>query len=305
MNDWVLVVLGPTCVGKTQVSLKLADILSGEIVSFDSRQVYRFMDIGTAKPTEEEQKRIPHHLIGLVSPGERFTAADYGKQARKAIGEIIERKRQPIAVGGSGLYLKALIEGFFQGPQADWKVRERLQREAQESAGPHLFDRLKRVDPKAADRIHPNDLVRTIRALEVYELTGRPITEWQQEGSYELFPMRFIKIGLTMERQRFYQKIDQRVDEMMAQGFLEEVTSLRNRGFTLRVKALRTVGYQELFAYLDGELDLSGAVERIKLNTRHYAKRQLTWFKKDQDIAWLDVTDDDLIEEILKRLGQN
>jgi len=294
------VILGPTCVGKTQVSLKLADILKGEIVSFDSRQVYKLMDIGTAKPTKEEREKIRHHLIDLVFPGEKFTAADYGKKARETIRQIIKRNKQPIAVGGSGLYLKAMIEGFFQGPKADEKIRKRLEREAQELGGPHLFSRLKEVDPQAAKRIHPNDSVRIIRALEVYELTGKPISFWQREGSYEPSAMEFVKIGLNLERKELYQKINLRTEEMIAQGFLDEVKMLKKKGFTPKLKALKTVGYQELFDYLDGKLDLRAAIEKIKTNTRHYAKRQLTWFGKDKEIIWLDAEDDNLIKKILE-----
>jgi len=299
------VILGPTCVGKTQVSLKLADIFKGEIVSFDSRQVYKFMDIGTAKPTKKERERIRHHLIDLVSPVEKFTAVDYGKEAREIITGIIKRNKQPIAVGGSGLYLKALIEGFFQGPKADEKVREKLEREAQEFGGPHLFNRLKEVDAPAAERIHPNDLVRIIRALEVYELTGKPISIWQREGEYEPLPLRFVKIGLNLERKKLYQRINLRTEEMISQGFLDEVKKLKKKGFTPELKALKTVGYQELFDYLEGKFDLPAAIEKIKLNTRHYAKRQLTWFRKDKEIIWLDAENENLIEEILKHFSKN
>ncbi len=297
-------ILGPTCVGKTQVSLKLADILKGEIVSFDSRQVYKFMDIGTAKPTKKEREKIPHHLIDLVSPDEKFTAADYGKEAREIIRQIIKRNKQPIAVGGSGLYLEALIKGFFQGPQADEKIRKRLEREAQEFGEPHLFSRLKEVDPQAAERIHPNDLVRIIRALEVYELTGKPISTWQREGDYEPFPMQFVKIGLNLKRKKIYQRINQRTEQMISEGPLDEVRMLKKKGFTPELKALKTVGYQELFAYLEGKLDLSDAIEKIRLNTRHYAKRQLTWFRKDKEIIWMGADDDNLIEKILEHFSK-
>ncbi len=300
----VLVILGPTGVGKTQVSLQLADILKGEIISFDSRQVYKFMDIGTAKPTEEERERIRHHLIGLISPDEKFTAANYGKKARQIIREIIERGKQPVAVGGSGLYLKALIEGFFQGPKANEEIRKRLQREAQEFGESHLFSRLKEVDPQATERIHPNDLVRIIRALEVYELTGKPISMWQRDGEYEPFPLQFVKIGLNLERERLYQRINQRTEEMISQGFLDEVRALKKKGFTPQLKALRTVGYQELFDYLEGKFDLQAAIEKIKLNTRHYAKKQLTWFRKDEEIIWMDVEDDNLIGKILEHFNK-
>ena len=301
----VLVILGPTCVGKTQVSLKVADILNGEIVSFDSRQIYRFMDIGTAKPTQEERKKVPHHLVDFVLPDQKFNAVDYGTNAREIINGIFERDKQPIAVGGSGLYLKALTEGFFQGPPADPDIRERLNREAQEQGEPHLYNRLKKVDPKATERIHPHDLIRIVRALEVFEITGKPITTWQLEGNYKPFPVGFIKIGLNLERNQLYRRIDQRVEEMFAQGLLNEVKSLKKMGYAPGLKAFRTVGYQELFPCLDGNLKIMEAKERIKLNTRHYAKRQMTWFRRDRDIMWVDVQDNDLINRILQHFEQN
>jgi tRNA dimethylallyltransferase len=303
VGDSVLVILGPTSVGKTQLSLKLADILKGEIVSFDSRQIYKLMDVGTAKPTEEERRHVPHHLIDVVYPNEKFTAADYGKQARKVIQEITKRGRTPVAVGGSGLYLRALIQGFFEGPKADEDIRGKLEREAQELGGPHLFNRLKQVDPLAAEKIHPHDSVRIIRALEVYELTGRPISTWQREGSYERFPVRFVKIGLNMDRARLYERIDLRIESMVSAGLLDEVRTLKEKGYTPKLKALKTVGYQELFDHLEGRLELKEAIDRIKLNTRHYAKRQLTWFRKEQNVTWLDADDRDLAERIVGLFG--
>lgn len=296
----VLVIVGPTGVGKTQVSLRLADILNGEIVSLDSRQVYKYMDIGTAKPTRGEMKRVAHHLIDIVYPDEKFTAADYGKRAREVIREIIKRKKQPIVVGGSGLYLKALIKGFFQGPKGDEKVRERLRKEESKFGLDHLFERLKEVDPKAALRIHPHDSVRIIRALEVYELTGKPITLLQEKGSYEPFEMDFIKVGLTLDRKKLYEKIDGRLEKMISDGFLDEVKALKEKGYSSGLKAFKTVGYQELFSYLERKIDFPKAIESIKLNTRRYAKRQLTWFRKDEEIKWLDAEKEDVIESILK-----
>ena len=301
----VLVILGPTGVGKTQISLELADILDGEVVSFDSRQVYKYMDIGTAKPTKREMKKIAHHLIDIVYPDERFTAADYGKKARETIKEIIERKKQPILVGGSGLYLEALIKGFFKGPKGDEKLRERLKEEESKFDQYYLFEKLKKVDPKAAQRIHPNDSVRIIRALEVYELTGKPITSLQEKGDYEPFEMDFIKVGLTLNRKKLYERIDQRVEKMITEGFLDEVKGLKEKGYSAELKAFKTVGYQELFSYLEGKSDLPLAVVSIKLNTRHYAKRQLTWFRKDKEIKWLDGEKENLIELILKYFEEN
>lgn len=305
MKGKVLVILGPTCVGKTQVSLKLADILKGEIVSFDSRQIYKLMDIGTAKPTAEERERIAHHMVDLVYPDQKFTAADYGRKAREVISQIRGRNKLPIAVGGSGLYLKALIEGFFEGPKADESIRRSLQREAQEFGGPHLFNKLKEVDRQAAERIHPNDLVRIIRALEVYELTGEPISTWQREGVYQPFLMQFVKIGLNLKREKLYKRISDRTDRMISSGLLDEVRALKKRGFTPGLKALKTVGYQELFEYLARRCDLPAAIERIKLNTKRYAKRQMTWFRKDKRIIWMDREEEGLIQNILEHLRMN
>jgi tRNA dimethylallyltransferase len=303
MGDGVLVILGPTCVGKTQLSLKLADILKGEIVSFDSRQIYKFMDIGTAKPTEEERRHVPHHLIDVVYPDEKFTAADYGKRAREIVRQIGKREKTPIAVGGSGLYLRALIEGFFEGPKADEDIRGKLEREAQELGEPHLFNRLKRVDPRAAEKIHPHDSVRIIRALEVYELTGKPISTWQREGRYERFPVRFVKIGLNMDRARLYERIDLRIENMISAGLLDEVRTLKQKGYTPKLKALKTVGYQELFDHLEGRFELREAIDSIKLNTRHYAKRQLTWFRKEQNITWMNAAEGNLAGRIVDSFG--
>jgi tRNA dimethylallyltransferase len=316
----ILAILGPTGVGKTQISLELADILDGEIVSLDSRQVYKYMDIGTAKPTKKEMKKIAHHLIDIIYPDEKFTAADYGKKAREIIKEIIKRKKQPIVVGGSGLYLKALTKGFFKGPKADEKLRGKL-REEESKFGPYyLYEKLREVDPKAAQRIHPNDSVRIIRALEVYELTGKSITSLQEKGDYEPFELDFIKVGLSLDRKKLYEMIDQRVEKMITEGFLDEVKGLKEKGYSSKLKAFKTVGYQELFSYLEGKIDLPLAVESIKLNTRHYAKRQLTWFRKDREIRWLDVDlkvpellgsseqnsqKENLIELILKYFGEN
>jgi len=292
-------------VGKTQVSLKLADILKGEIISFDSRQIYQFMDIGTAKPTKEEREKIHHHLIDVIPPDQKFSAADYSKKAREIITQIFEKGKQPMVVGGSGLYLKALIKGFFQGPPADQGIRERLKREAQTSGEISLFDRLKKIDPQAAERIHPHDLVRIVRALEIYELNGKPISECQQDGQYEPYPASFIKIGLSLDRRVLYERINRRVEEMVEQGLLEEVKSLKEIWNVLELKAFKTVGYREMILYLNGDLDFEGAIEKIKTNTRHYAKRQMTWFRKDKEITWLDTTDENLIGKILDLLYRN
>jgi tRNA dimethylallyltransferase len=301
----VLIILGPTAVGKSKVALEIADKLNGEIISADSRQVYKYMDIGIAKPTSQEQKKVPHHLIDIIKPDEKFSAAEYAKRAREAIHEIVERNKQPIVVGGSGLYIKALTEGFFEGPQANAKIRKRLGKEAKKLGNSHLYQKLKAVDPITASKVYPNDLKRIIRGLEVYELTGKTMAELQQRGVYLVPEFEFIKVGLSLDRKELYQRIEKRVDAMFRGGLLEEVKNLRKMGYSPKLNALNTLGYKELFLYLQRKITLEEAMEKIKQNTRNYAKRQLTWFKKDKEIIWLSAEDADLVSKMLRcfRMG--
>lgn len=294
----VLVILGPTAVGKSKVALEIADKLNGEIVSADSRQLYRYMDIGTAKPSREEQNKVFHHLIDILNPDERFSAADYAKQARVAIEEIFKRNKQPIVVGGSGLYIRALMEGFFEGPSADVRIRKQLKQLATDYGKMHLHNKLKTIDPISAHRIHPNDTKKIIRALEVYQLTGMVLSQLQKKEDNVLSGLMFVKTGLNLERKKLYQKINQRVDEMLHKGLLEEVEKLSQMGYTRQLNALNTVGYKEMFSYLQGEITLGEAIAKIKQNTRNYAKRQMTWFKKDREIVWFDADELDLIDKM-------
>jgi tRNA dimethylallyltransferase len=260
------------------------------------------MDIGTAKPTPEEQRRVPHHLIDVINPDEKFSAAEYAKRATEAIYEILRRRKKPIVVGGSGLYIKALSQGLFEGPGANTKIRKRLEREAEELGKLHLYQRLKTIDPTAAKKIHPNDLKKIIRALEVYELTRKTISELHQKGTYPLPEVEFVKAGLVLGRKELYRGIDERVDRMFALGFVEEVKGLINMGYSLELVALDTLGYKDILSYLEGEIDLNEATERMKQSTRNYAKRQLTWFRKDKEINWFDANDKDLIKKIISHL---
>jgi len=296
----VLVILGPTASGKTKVSLEIADILDIEIISADSRQVYRFMDIGTAKPTLEQRKKVPHHLIDIIDPDQYFTAADYSHRARKALKEVISKGKEPLIVGGSGLYLRALFKGIFKGPGRDEKIRRKLKDRAENYGVESLYLELKQKDPEAALKIGPHNLVRIIRALEVYELTGQRISTLQREGEYPLDEYSFVKIGLKLDRDRLYRGIDQRVEEMIKEGLIDEVEGLKKKGYDLSLTPLRTFGYKEIFQYLEGEISLDEAIDKIKLNTRHYAKRQLTWFRKEEGIIWIDGGILNLNKEILK-----
>ncbi len=288
--------VGATGVGKTEVGLRVARQLGGEIVSADSRLVYRMMDIGTAKPDSRMLEAIPHHLVDVVDPDEEYTCKRFEREARQAIREIMARGRVPVVIGGSGLYIRALTEGIFEGPGRDPDLRRRLRAENRSSGRSGLWQRLKEVDPVKAAEIDPGNLVRIIRALEVYELTGEPISKLERQA--EPFEVPFVKIGLTRARSELYRIIDRRVDGMMEQGFLYEVKRLVDQGYGDTEAVSRSLGYRELIRSLAGDLTLEEAVELIKHNTRHFAKRQLTWFRKDRDITWLDISGNSNFDKI-------
>lgn len=288
MKSRLLCLLGPTAVGKTEIAIQLAQRLNAEIVSVDSRQIYRQMDIGTAKPTLEEQQAARHHLIDCVDISQSFSVADYQSVADAAIADIQNRGKRVLLVGGAGLYFRAIVDGLFEGPGANPALRKRLEAEAAQNGVDTLHKRLQTCDPESADRIHPNNLVRVIRALEVYELTGTPMSELQQQWHPEKQRYPFIAFGLTMPRALLYHRIEQRVDVMLANGLIAEVESLLAAGYARDSVALQSFGYRELIAYLDGDCTYLDAISQLKQNTRRFAKRQLTWFRKDTRIEWLD-----------------
>lgn len=282
----VIIILGPTAVGKTGVSILLAKALKTEIISADSMQIYKHMDIGTAKPSPAEFREVPHHLINILSPDESFSAGLFRDNAVKVINELHKKNKIPLIVGGTGLYIRTLTRGLFEGPSADWKLRDELM-EAEKARGKgHLYQYLKRLDSDAAEKIEPNDVRRIIRALEV-SLKDNRISE-SQKSATKPAPYNFIKIGLTRERKELYRLIDERVNKMMHDGLLEETKRL----FKLNpsATALQSLGYKEIGGYIAGEVSLEEAVELIKKRTRNYAKRQMTWFRKEPDINWVDVT---------------
>jgi len=283
-----LVLLGPTASGKTDVSLHLAERMPVEIVSVDSMQVYRGMDIGTAKPAPGVRRRVPHHMIDVVDPEESFSAARFRSMALEAMRGIWARGKLPLLVCGTPLYLKALLWGMFEGPPADPQIRRRLREEAARYGVAHLHARLARVDPDAARRIGPNDLKRIERALEVHELTGIPISRHQAQFNG---PPRlgYLAVGLRLNRSALYNRIDRRVEQMMRRGLLGEVTALRDR---LGPQASQAVGYKELLAHLRGQVALEGAVQLIKRNTRRLARHQATWFRHFPGVAWVEVAED-------------
>ena len=288
MTSKLLCLLGPTAVGKTEIAIQLAQHLNAEIISVDSRQIYRQMNIGTAKPTSEEQQAARHHLIDCVDISQPFSVADYQALVDAAITDIQSRGKQVLLVGGAGLYFRAVVDGLFEGPGADPALRAQLKQEAAEHGVNALHDRLRACDSESADRIHPNNKVRVIRALEVYELTGTPMSELQQQWHPEKQRYPFIAFCLTMPRALLYHRIEQRVDVMLANGLIAEVESLLAAGYSRDTIALQSFGYKELIAYLDGECTYIEAISQLKQNTRRFAKRQLTWFRKDTRIEWID-----------------
>jgi tRNA dimethylallyltransferase len=276
----VVAILGPTASGKSQLGLALAERLSGEIVCCDSMQVYRGMDIGTGKPTAQEQRQCPHHLLDLVDPGEPFHAATWARQAREAIDGIRARRRVPIIVGGTGLYFRALRGGLFEAPPADPGIRSRHKAEADTLGTPALHQRLQEIDPEAAARILPGDLVRISRALEVFEQTGVPISELRKRAAEPPLPWPLFVIILDYPMSELRPRIHSRVDEMMAAGFLQEVETLRRAGFG-STRAMAALGYKQLGAHLDSSLSLEQAVLETKNATCAYARRQRTWFRRE------------------------
>ena len=284
----VVTIVGPTAIGKTRLSVELAKILPLEIVSADSRQIYRFLDIATAKPPRDVLDKIPHHLIDFLRPDEYFSAGRYSQVGRKVIEQIFKRHRVPVIVGGSGLYIQALLDGLSNVEIRDEKIRQSLRHRMAVEGIEKLYLQLLEIDPVLATRIPKNDKQRIIRGLEVYLKTGKRLSEVQE---VEMKPADFTALiyGLNGAREWLYQKINRRVEEMLHQGLLAEAANLKFKGYGLHLNALNTVGYKEVFNYLDNKIDYDTMIELIKQNTRKYAKRQLTWFRKDKRISWIEV----------------
>ena len=302
MKSPLICIVGPTAVGKTEIAIQLAQHLDAEIVSLDSRQIYREMDIGTAKPTPYQRGAVPHHLIDCVAVDQLFSVAEYQRSADRAIEEIQERGKRAMIVGGAGLYFRGLIDGLFDGPGADAEIRAKLQREADEHGNVALHDRLCRCDPETADRVHPNNRVKVIRALEVYKLTGKPISALQQQWKTDEPRYSFRAFGLNMPREALYRRIEDRVDQMVEVGLIEEVKELLDRGYSRNCVAMQSFGYKELIEYLDGKRTLDEAIALLKQNTRRFAKRQLTWFCNDPRIEWLDISRFSSVDGIVDNL---
>ena len=282
----IIVICGATGIGKTSVGIELAQTLGAEIISADSMQIYRYMDIGTAKPTPEELAQVAHHMIDIVDPDEDYDAVQFSKQARNQIEQIARRGLIPIIVGGTGLYIKALLHGLFQSQPVDPKIRSRLKQEAEENGSQALHDRLQQLDPAAAGRLHPNDSYRIIRALETIESTGKSISELHQEHGFEEDPFDALNIGLQMDRRKLYARIDQRVDLMIEAGLVDEVKKLLEMGYTADLKSMQSIGYRHVVEFMSENLSWDECVRTLKRDTRRFAKRQFTWFGADQQIQW-------------------
>ncbi|RLD12303.1 MAG: tRNA (adenosine(37)-N6)-dimethylallyltransferase MiaA [Chlamydiae bacterium] len=287
-NDRKLIILGPTSVGKSSLGIILAKKLNGEIVSLDSMQIYKGMDIGTAKPSAEELAVVPHYLIDCQPLSEKSNVASFIDKAKRIESEILNRNALPIFVGGTAMYIKAFVDGLFEGPKSSPELREELIAIANERGSEFLHrELLSPVDPITAKKIHPNDLFRIVRAIEVYRLTGKPISE--QQTQWENKNTEYRLIGLTMPRELLYKRIEERVDKMIDSGLVDEVKKLKSLGIEKNKTAAQAIGYKELLSYLNGEFSLERAIELIKRNTRRFAKHQLTWFRKDERIDWFDI----------------
>ena len=304
MSDrYLIAIAGATASAKTAVGIEVARAVGGEILSVDSRQIFRHMDIGTAKPTPAEQSRVSHHFIDVRHPDEEFSAGAFGRAARACIEQLISREIVPILVGGSGLYMRAILDGFFEEPSESRLLRSELQRHLDLEGLPALRCELEQIDPEACERISANDAQRILRALEIGLIAGESLTVLRQKRAHALgiTPLLF---GIEMDRNRLYARIDQRVDAMMRKGLREEVADLLNRGYDRKTRALGTMGYREVLDAIEGRCSLDAAVELAKRRSRQYAKRQLTWFRKDRRIRWLDLSTwkiDGLVARILSQ----
>jgi tRNA dimethylallyltransferase len=301
----ILIIAGPTAVGKTEASLLLAREQGAEIVSADSMQIYRGMDIGTAKPTPEQRRLVYHHLIDIVDPAQPYSVGDYLRDARNAIEGILKSGGTPIVVGGTGLYIRALMKGLLHGPPADLELRERLLRKEAENGEGTLYADLARRDPEAAIKIHPNDLRRTVRALEVFLLKDRKLSDLQKEHAFRDQPYAFQLLFLVRGRSELYPRIERRVDEMIAEGLEDEVKGLMLKGYSRDLISMQALGYSHFIEYFSSRASYGETVELLKRDTRRFAKRQFTWFRREPDARWVDITGAASPQEITARIKKS
>ena len=305
-----IILTGPTSVGKTALSIALAKAVNGEIISADSMQVYKHMDIGTAKITPEEMEGVPHYLISEFEPEEEFNVVKFQRYAKEYINRIHEKGKVPILVGGTGFYIQAVLYDIdFTENETDTAYRNELEQLAAEKGSEYLHEQLRKTDPASAEAIHPNNTKRIIRALEYARLTGEQISVHNEAQRDKASPYQYCYFVLTKDRNKLYDTINQRVELMMEKGLLKEVEALKEQGYTRELVSMQGLGYKELLAYLEGECTLEEAVTLLKRDTRHYAKRQLTWFKREREIIWVDKdifgSEDEILHYLLDKLKEN
>ena len=300
----VVAVVGPTAVGKSSLVIELAKGFGAEILNADSVQIYRLMEIGTAKPTRADRAEVTHHLLDIVDPDDDFDALRYSQLAREVVEKLDREGKRALVVGGTGLYLKAMFHGLFPGAPCSQGLRKRLRQEAEIDGGSGLYQRLVQVDPSSAKRIHSHDLVRIIRALEVWETCGKPLSTLQKEHGFRERPFLTLKIGLRRPRAELYGRIDNRVEAMMALGFLDEVKKLLGRGYGPQLKSMQALGYRHLMHHLVEGVSLTETLRTLKRDTRRYAKRQMTWFRKDREVHWFHPKQVKDISELLQEFWQ-
>ena len=298
----VVVIVGPTAVGKSRIAVEVAKAFETEVLTADSRQVYRGMDVGTDKPASEERQAVPHRLIDLVDPDESFNAGLYRRQAIDEIERLYRDCRLPLVVGGTGLYVRTLLKGLCDAPQADPIMRKALRQEAEDQGYDRLYARLVEVDPVIAARLHPRDESKVIRALEVYQLSGRRMSEFQQEHGFAERPFATLMIGLNRDRDMLYRRIDGRIDWQLAHGLIEETKHLLAQGYRRDSAAMKGLGYRQVAEHLAGEYDAAEMVRRFKRDTRHFSKRQMTWFRKEPGIQWLMIEESEPVPHTTTRV---
>ena len=298
----LVVLVGPTAIGKSRIAIEVAQALGTEILTADSTQVYRGMNIGTDTPSEEDRRRVPHRLIDLVEPDEPFNAGEFRRQALREISRLYEKGLLPLVVGGTGLYVRALLNGLWTGPPSDRTLRRKLEEEVRARGGESMYQELGRVDPVTASRLHPRDTVKVLRALEVYRQTGVPLSKAHEAHRERATPFRALVLGLTMERAVLHQRIDQRVDVELAKGLIDETRTLLTKGYSRDLVSMKSLGYRQMAGYLEGEYSFDEAVRRLKRDTRHFAKRQMTWFRKEPGLTWVEVQPEESVRSVSQRV---
>jgi tRNA dimethylallyltransferase len=298
----LVVLLGPTAVGKSRIALQVAKHIGTDVLAADSRQVYRGMDIGTDKPTVEERQRVPHRLIDLADPDQVFNTGWYRRAAFVEIDQLYAARQLPFVVGGTGLYIRTLVRGLCEAPPADPHVRAELMKISREQRRDCLHAELVRVDPDTAARLHPNDAAKVIRALEVYRLSGQSMSAMHRQHQFQDAPFFTLLIGLQRKKEELYKRIEERIDWQLAHGMVEETQALLGRGYGRHLGAMKALGYRQVSAYIAGEYDYTDMVRRFKCDTRRFAKRQMTWFRKEPGVVWVSIEEDEPLEHAVERV---